>query len=246
MRRFEQPGVSPVTLRSPRGTRGPRRVSESEIVVPGLVPGTPIRREQYPPDRDSRDEPGHDNRDLQVLRGPAFGRAPQDDGMRRAAQNLRDRTIDIEGRIPIIGMSCSSRGVDMGRREDGAAAREGRRCGPSSPGRPSGEIPPSADAAPRVRANVAFHSRAMAGLRSQAIGPAARSWLTGVAGPRSRKRGPHIDRTPHVERREAPLFFGREGTPSQSVPPDGFARHPSGVSQNPRVCRRSAPLEKGA
>jgi len=33
-------------------------------------------------------------------------------------------------------------------------------------------------------------SRAMAGLRSQALRPAARSWLTGVAGPRSRKRGP--------------------------------------------------------
>src|SRR3569832_2537903 len=76
-------------------------------------------------------------------------------------------------------------------------------------------------------------SRAMAGLRSQALRPAARSWLTGVAGPRSRKRGPHIDRTPHVERREAPLFFGREGTPSQSVPPDGFARHPSGGFAKP-------------
>jgi len=32
----------------------------------------------------------------------------------------------------------------------------------------------------------------MAGLRSQALRPAARSWLTGVAGPRSRKRGPRI------------------------------------------------------
>src|SRR6185437_15316663 len=36
------------------------------------------------------------------------------------------------------------------------------------------------------------NSRAMAGLRSQALRPAARSWLTGVAGPRSRKRGPRI------------------------------------------------------
>ena len=176
--------------------------------------------------------------------GPAGPRhpLPVKDGEREersAAEILPTRTIDIEGRIPMIGMSCSSRGVDMGRREDGAAVRKGRRFGPSSPGRPSGEIPPSADAAPRVRANVAFHSRAMAGLRSQAIGPAARSWLTGVAGPRSRKRGPHIDRTPHVERREAPLFFGREG--------DAFAKRPTGWL-SPAIHRgfRKAPASAGA
>ena len=38
----------------------------------------------------------------------------------------------------------------MGRREDGAAVRDGRRCAQNSPGRPRGETPPSADAAPRA------------------------------------------------------------------------------------------------
>src|SRR3569623_2580319 len=41
----------------------------------------------------------------------------------------------------------------MGRREDGAAVREGRRYASNSPGRPSGETPPSIDAAPRVWSN---------------------------------------------------------------------------------------------
>jgi len=45
--------------------------------------------------------------------------------------------------------------------------------------------------------------RAATGLHSQALGPAARSWLTGVAGPRSRKRGPCAVLTPpwRAERR---------------------------------------------
>ena len=48
-----------------------------------------------------------------------------------------------------------------------------------------------------------------------------------------RKRGPPSRDTPHVERREAPRSERSEGTPSQSVPPGGFAGHPSGVSHTP-------------
>jgi hypothetical protein len=47
-------------------------------------------------------------------------------------------------------------------------------------------------------------ARAATGLHSQALGPAARSWLTGVAGPRTES----VTRTPcndtAVARREAP------------------------------------------
>jgi len=46
------------------------------------------------------------------------------------------------------------------------------------------------DAVPAGFASRKRGSRAATGLHSQALGPAARSWLTGVAGPRSRKRGP--------------------------------------------------------
>jgi hypothetical protein len=91
----------------------------------------------------------------------------------------------------------------MGRREDGVAVRQGRRCALKLAGSMTGEIPPSIDAAPRAWSNALRDPRAMAGFRSRAIGPGARSWLTGVAGPRSRKRGPTSRRTPQVERRKA-------------------------------------------
>jgi hypothetical protein len=107
----------------------------------------------------------------------------------------------------------------MGRREDGAAVRTGRRCASNSPGRPSGEPPPSIDAAPRVEANVASHSRAMAGLRSRAIRPGARSWLTSVAGPRFESAA-----RPVAERRsgapEGASFLRERG--------DAFAQRPTG------------------
>ena len=76
--------------------------------------------------------------------------------------------------------------------------------------------------------------RAMAGLRSQALRPAARSWLTGVAGPRSRKRGPHVARTPpwSAGRRVPPLRNGGTGR-SQDVPRACFADRPPGASQAP-------------
>jgi hypothetical protein len=73
-------------------------------------------------------------------------------GRRRAqcSTNSLHRTVDTFVETWIIILSCSSRGVVMGRREDGAAVRKGRRYAPSSPGRPSGETPPSADAALRA------------------------------------------------------------------------------------------------
>jgi len=121
----------------------------------------------------------------------------------------------------------------MGRREDGAAVRERRRTASNSPGRPSGETPPSADAAPRASGKrTSWHSgdggAPLAGNTTccQELAD-GRGWST------FRKRGPHIMRHAAVERRKAPLFFGREGTPSQSVPPDGLAGHPSGVSHTP-------------
>ena len=121
----------------------------------------------------------------------------------------------------------------MGRREDGAAVRKGRRCAQNSSGRPSGETPPSADAAPRASGKrTSWHSgdggAPLAGNTTccQELAD-GRGWST------FRKRGPHIMRHAAVERRKAPLFFGREGTPSQSVPPDGLAGHPSGVSHTP-------------
>jgi len=122
----------------------------------------------------------------------------------------------------------------MGRREDGAAMRDGRRCAQNSPGRPGGEIPPSIDAAPRVRADVAFHPRAMAGLRLRALGPGARSWLTGVAGPRSESAARTSRDTPQVERRKARSSDRKEERGDRKTPrPDGLAGHPSGVSHTP-------------
>src|SRR6185503_8998294 len=92
-------------------------------------------------------------------------------------------------------------------------------------------------------ANVAFGTRAMAGLRSQALGPAARSWLTGVAGPRSRKRGPSV-----AERRcGAPggASFREERGDAFATRPTGWPRRPSiGSLAGSRVCRRSAPLDR--
>ena len=65
-----------------------------------------------------------------------------------------------------------------------------------------------ADAVPAGLASRKRGARAATGLHSQALRPAARSWLTGVAGPRSRKRGPcavltplwRAVRRPHVSR----------------------------------------------
>jgi len=113
----------------------------------------------------------------------------------------------------------------MGRREDGAAVGTRPEMRPDPTGSMTGEIPPSTDAAPRAWSNALRDPRAMAGLRSRAIGPGARSWLTGVAGPRSRKRGPTSRRTPQVERRKARSSASqrRNGT---------LARRPTGrVSQ---------------
>ena len=123
----------------------------------------------------------------------------------------------------------------MGRREDGAAARNGPEIWP----RPHRD---GAKGKPRRRSmrrrgpegDVPSRSRAMAGLRSRAIGPGARSWLTGVASSTFSKARPAHRKNAAVERREAPFSSQRrKGTPSQSVPPDGLAGHPQGVSHTP-------------
>ena len=94
-------------------------------------------------------------------------------------------------------LSCAvllfMRGVVMGRREDGAAVRNGAEMCPR-PHRVGQAGKPCRRSMRRrgLRGNVPRNSRAMAGLRSQALRPAARSWLTGVPGPRSRKRGPSV------------------------------------------------------
>ena len=68
----------------------------------------------------------------------------------------------------------------MRRQDDGSAF-----TGPI-PGKPG-----IGDAVPAGGGKRIPRSRAATGLHSQALRPAARSWLTGVAGPRSRKRGPY-------------------------------------------------------
>jgi hypothetical protein len=113
----------------------------------------------------------------------------------------------------------------MGRREDGAAVRESRRYGHELTGSMTGGNPRRRLMRRRgPEANVASGTRAMAGLRSRAIGPGARSWLTGVAGPRSRKRGPRIaERRKWSAGRRVPPIATRNGT---------LARRPTGrVSQ---------------
>ena len=64
-------------------------------------------------------------------------------------------------------------------------------------------------------------SRAMAGLRSRAIGPGARSWLTGVAGPRSRKRGPHTEKSPNGAPEGATRPLKRDACDQGQVAPSG-------------------------
>ena len=73
---------------------------------------------------------------------------------RRLAQcstNSLTRTVDTFAGMWIIVLSCSSRGVVMGRREDGAAVRNGAEMCPR-PHRVDdrGKSPPSTDAAPRA------------------------------------------------------------------------------------------------
>jgi hypothetical protein len=166
-------------------------------------------------------------------------------GRRRAQRstNSLTRTVDTFAGMWIIVLSCSSRGVVMGRREDGAAVRESRRYGHELTGSMTGGNPRRRLMRRRgPEANVAFGTRAMAGLRSRAIGPGARSWLTGVAGPRSRKRGPSVAE----RRRGAPggASFREERGDAFAKRPTGWSRRPStGGLAHPRVCRRSAPLE---
>jgi hypothetical protein len=82
-----------------------------------------------------------------------------------------------------------------------------------------------ADAVPAGGGKRIPRPRAATGLHSQALRPAARSWLTGVAGPRSES----VARTPcndtAVARREAPFDSGRASS----------ARHALGIGGRKKV-----------
>jgi len=132
----------------------------------------------------------------------------------------------------------------MGRREDGAAARNGPEIWP----RPHRD---GAKGKPRRRSmrrrgpegDVPSRSRAMAGLRSRAIGPGARSWLTGVASSTFSKARPAHRKNAAVERREAPFSSQRRKETPRKRLIERLRRPLTGGLANPRVCRRSAPLE---
>ena len=85
-----------------------------------------------------------------------------------------------------------------------------------------------------LRSNALRSSRAMAGLRSRALGPGARSWLTGVAGPRSRKRGPRIAERRSGAPEGAFLRFATEERDARKTSHRAcFADRPPGASQAP-------------
>jgi len=144
-----------------------------------------------------------------------------------------------------VGRPALMRGVVMGRREDGAAVRHGpeirlgsHRVGVT--GKPGRRLMRRRG----LRGNVTRSSRAMAGLRSQAIRPTARSWLTGVAGPRAESAA----RASQNAASGAPggASFRKERGDAFAKRPTGWSRRPStGGLAHPRVCRRSAPLFGG-
>ena len=134
----------------------------------------------------------------------------------------------------------------MGRREDGAVVRDGleirlRTHRVGEPGNPAVGRCGAAELEQRTPT-----PRAMAGLRSRAIGPGARSWLTGawlVHAPESAARHHEIRRMWSAGRRVPPIAR-RNGVIVR--PPPGWSRRPSiGGFAHPRVCRRSAPLDGG-
>ena len=131
----------------------------------------------------------------------------------------------------------------MGRREDGAAVRDGRRCAQNLPGRPSGEIRPPSDAVPWVVGKRSLRHSGDGGAslpgnrtRRQELAD-ERGWST------FRKRGP----TSRKRRCGAPVgasLLTKEGGDAFAKRPTGWSRRPSiGGFAHPRVCRRSAPLE---
>ena len=76
-----------------------------------------------------------------------------------------------------------------------------------------------ADAVPAGSAQRMPSSRAATGLHSQALGPAARSWLTGVARSRSRKRGPYaVQRHRGGAPRGARMFREEHAAQATEVP----------------------------
>ena len=98
------------------------------------------------------------------------------------------------------------------------------------------------DAVPAGFASRKRGSRAATGLHSQALGPAARSWLTGVAGPRSRKRGPYAVLTP-LWRAERRPCSSREEHGLRKECRASSARHALGIRVGGRTL--PAPLSEG-
>ena len=129
----------------------------------------------------------------------------------------------------------------MGRREDGAAG--GRpRCGLDPTGSMTGEIPPSADAAPRVRSN-ALRLPGDGGAPLPGIGPGARSWLTGVAGPRSQSAARQSQNAASGAPEGAFLRFATEERGDRKTSHRAVRIPPTGGLASPSACRRSAPLD---
>jgi hypothetical protein len=133
----------------------------------------------------------------------------------------------------------------MGRREDGAAVRDGPEIWPRP--RRDGATGKSRRRSMRRRGpegDVPSCTRAMAGLRSQALGPAARSWLTGVAMSTSSEARPAYRKNAASGAPGGAFLLtkggrGRLRKASHRMVSPAIHR---GLA-HPRVSRRSAPLE---
>ena len=167
---------------------------------------------------------------------------------RRLAQcstNSLTRTVDTFAGTWIIVLSCSSRGVVMGRREDGAAVRNGAEMCPR-PHRVDdrGKSPPSTDAAPWAGGERSLWRPGDGG----APLPGNRTRRQELA---DRRGWSTFSKARPVSRRTPPWSAGRrlvpmrsEGTPRKR--PIERPRPPLIGGLAPlRVCRRSAPLEGG-
>jgi hypothetical protein len=174
---------------------------------------------------------------------------PRSSGRRLAqcSTNSLTRTVDTFAGMWIIVLSCSSRGVVMGRREDGAAVRNGAEmCLRTHRVDDRGKSPPSADAAPRASGKRAPRHPGDGGAplpgnrtRRQELAD-RRGWST------FSKARPVLVAE---RRRGAPggaFLLTKEEGDAFAKRPTGWSRRPSiGGLAHPRVCRRSAPLEGG-
>ena len=167
-------------------------------------------------------------------------------GRRRAqcSTNSLHRTVDTSAGIWIIVLSCSSRGVVMGRREDGAAVGTRPEMRPDPTGSMTGEIPPSIDAAPRALEQRTPKRSGDGGAPLAGITTCRqeladrRGWSTF-----SKARPAHRKNAASGAPEGAFLRFAtEERDASQDVPPGVFRRPPTGGLASPSACRRSAPL----